>query len=69
MSESYKQREIRMKKALKAFFKNSYKSAAVCVREFDVSSSHLVFFNKDLNSKKSSNSRAQSSLDCLIIKN
>jgi hypothetical protein len=38
MSELYKQREIRKKKALNAFFKNSYKSAAVCAREFDVSS-------------------------------
>jgi hypothetical protein len=36
MSELYKQREIWMKKALDAFFKNSYKSAAVCAWEFDV---------------------------------
>jgi hypothetical protein len=38
MSDAYKNRENRMKQALDAYFKNSYKSAAACAREFDVDS-------------------------------
>ncbi len=66
MSELYKQREIRMKKALDAFFKNSYKSAAVCVREFDVLSR---LFQQRLRFEEKFNSRGQSSFYYLIIKN
>ncbi len=38
MSDAYKIRENRMKEALDAYFKNSYKSAAACAREFDLDS-------------------------------
>jgi hypothetical protein len=38
MSEAYKIRENRMKQALDAYSKNSYKSAAACAREFDLDS-------------------------------
>jgi hypothetical protein len=38
MSEAYIIRENRMKQTLDAYFKNSYKSAAACAREFDLDS-------------------------------
>ena len=37
MSDSYKKREANIAKALDAFAKNTYKSAAACAKEFDIS--------------------------------
>jgi hypothetical protein len=59
MSEIYKIRKNRMKQTLNVYFKNSYKSAAACAREFDFDS-HLFQrrfkidrfrFNRDQNFK------------------
>ncbi len=61
MSDAYKIRENCMKQALDAYFKNSYKSAAACAREFDLDSRlfqrrlkiGLFRFNRDQTSKLS----------------
>jgi hypothetical protein len=38
MFDAYKNRELRLKQTLDAYFKNSYKSIAACAREFELDS-------------------------------
>jgi DNA-directed RNA polymerase specialized sigma24 family protein len=50
MSKIYKIRKNRMKQTLNVYFKNSYKSAAACAREFDLDSR---LFQKRLKTERS----------------
>jgi hypothetical protein len=57
MSDAYKIRKNRMKQALDAYSKNSYKTAAACAREFDLDPR---LFQKRLKTERSRSNRVSS---------
>ena len=66
MSDSYKKREANIAKALDAFAKNKYKSAAACAKEFDISPRLFQIRLHGYSKRKAVNMRLSAALELAL---